>query len=73
MVRINVFPDLFLQRENWWTGSTARGPGGAARVHGGPEEARTKGAMALRWCMACGRYGLSRLTSREDEEVAAKP
>jgi hypothetical protein len=46
MVRNYGFLEFIFQWKIRWTGSTARGPGSAARVHRGPRQRGQKGAVA---------------------------
>jgi hypothetical protein len=46
MVRNYGFLGFIFQWKIRWTGSTARGPGGAARVHRGPRQRGQEGAVA---------------------------
>jgi hypothetical protein len=54
MVRNYGFLGFILQWKIRWTESTARGPGGAARVHRGPRWRRQKGMAVPCRCTAHG-------------------
>jgi hypothetical protein len=57
MVRNYGFLGFIFQWKIWWIRSTARGPGGATRVHHGPRRHGQEGAAAPCRHTARGRWG----------------
>jgi hypothetical protein len=67
------FPRFILQWKIWWIRSTAHGPGGVARVHGGPRCCGQEGTTAPCRCAGARDHWCSPTVVEEDEPDEAVP